>query len=316
MNAAYRQLYIFQQLLSDHVVHKAQLAEQFAVTPRVIQSDLSQIKTFIHDQQLFYRLTYHRKLNGYRLDVTQDTLSKQAVLVLIKVLLASRALNRSEVQLTIQRLLNLIPAPERREIQPIIKNELFYYQPVAHGQRLLELIWRFSRFIRDQTTVDLRYRNQLGTINDQTILPQALIFSEYYFYVVAYSQKYHANRFFRLDRIQADALAAHRLTRSRAQRVEDGALRRVIHYMQPGQKLTVRFQFRGIVEAALDRFPTAKVLSRDPHDHSVLIEAEVFDRGAKMWLLSQGALVTVTAPASFVADMRAEIQKMAANYSD
>ena len=36
MNAAYRQLYIFQQLLSNHVVVKAQLATKFAVTPRVI----------------------------------------------------------------------------------------------------------------------------------------------------------------------------------------------------------------------------------------------------------------------------------------
>lgn len=307
MNAAYRQLYIFQQLLSDHVVVKAQLATQFAVTPRVIQSDLSQLRTFIHEQQLFYELTYHRQLGGYRLDITQDTISKQAILVLIKVLLASRSLTKNETNQTIDSLLNLIPKPEQREILPIIKNEQFHYRPVTHGKPLLTLIWQFSQFIEHHTTVSIRYQNQLGQINQRTILPQAIIFSEYYFYVVAYSKTYQANRFFRLDRIQTYGPTQDRLTRSRAERFEDGQLRQYIHYMQPGEKMTIQFEFRGIVEAALDRFPTATIKARYPERHSVLIEADVFDKGAKMWLLSQGALVTVVGPETFVTDIHNEL---------
>ena len=314
MNAAYRQLYIFQQLLSDHVVVKDQLANQFAVTPRVIQSDLSQLKSFIHEQQLFYELTYHRRLGGYRLDVTQDSISKQAILVLIKVLLASRSLTKNETDQTIDSLLNLIPKPEQREILPIIKNERFYYRPVTHGKPLLTLIWQFSQFIERHVTVDIRYRNQLDQVNQRTILPQAIIFSEYYFYVVAYSQTYRANRFFRLDRIQAYTPSQERLTRSRAQRFEDGELRQYIHYMQPGEKMTIQFEFRGIVEAALDRFPTATIKARYPERHSVLIEADVFDKGAKMWLLSQGALVTVTSPAKLVADISETLRQALQNY--
>ncbi|KJW13996.1 helix-turn-helix transcriptional regulator [Levilactobacillus spicheri] len=314
MNAAYRQLYIFQQLLSDHVVVKDQLANQFAVTPRVIQSDLSQLKSFIHEQQLFYELTYHRRLGGYRLDVTQDSISKQAILVLIKVLLASRSLTKNETDQTIDSLLNLIPKPEQREILPIIKNEQFHYRPVTHGKPLLTLIWQFSQFIEHHVTVDIRYRNQLDQVNQRTILPQAIIFSEYYFYVVAYSQTYQANRFFRLDRIQAYTPSQERLTRSRAQRFEDGELRQYIHYMQPGEKMTIQFEFRGIVEAALDRFPTATLKARYPERHSVLIEADVFDKGAKMWLLSQGALVTVTSPAKLVADISETLRQALKNY--
>ncbi|MGP4117918.1 helix-turn-helix transcriptional regulator [Levilactobacillus zymae] len=314
MNAAYRQLYIFQQLLSDHVVVKAQLAAKFTVTPRVIQSDLSQLKTFIHEQQLFYDLTYHRQLGGYRLDVTQDTISKQAILVLIKVLLASRSLTKNETDQTIDSLLNLIPKPEQREILPIIKNERFYYQPVTNGKPLLTLIWQFSQFIEHHETVTLRYRNQLNQQHQHTILPQAIIFSEYYFYVVAYSQDYHANRFFRLDRIQAYAPAKAHLTRSRAERFEDGELRRYIHYMQPGERMTIQFEFRGIVEAALDRFPTAKIKARYPERHSVLIEADVFDQGAKMWLLSQGALVTVKGPEKLINNIKAELATVLSTY--
>lgn len=314
MNAAYRQLYIFQQLLSDHVVVKDQLATQFAVTPRVIQSDLSQLKSFIHEQQLFYELTYHRRLGGYRLDVTQDSISKQAILVLIKVLLASRSLTKNETDQTIDSLLNLIPKPEQREILPIIKNERFHYRPVTHGKPLLTLIWQFSQFIEHHVTVDIRYRNQLDQVNQRTILPQAIIFSEYYFYVVAYSQTYRANRFFRLDRIQAYTPSQERLTRSRAQRFEDGELRQYIHYMQPGEKMTIQFEFRGIVEAALDRFPTATIKARYPERHSVLIEADVFDQGAKMWLLSQGALVTVKGPAKLISQIKNSLNLTLINY--
>ncbi|RRK09586.1 WYL domain-containing protein [Lactiplantibacillus garii] len=313
MNAAYRQLTILQLLLSDHLVIKTALADQFEVSPRAVQRDISQVKNFIADQQLPYQLVYRRKLGGYQLVSAQGNVSKQVVLVLVKILLASRAVTTTELHQTITGLMNLLPQPERREIQPIIKNETFYYQPVHHGKPLLKLIWELSQLIIHQTTIDIDYRNAHDQIETRTILPQAVIFSEYYFYVVAYSAKYHANRFFRIDRIFDYHRAHQPLTRNRAQRVEDGELRHVIHYMQPGEKMTIRFEFSGIVEAALDRFPTAKVLKKFP-DGRVLIETEAFDRGAKMWLLSQGPLVKVVAPASFVKDVQASLQATLAQY--
>lgn len=74
--------------------------------------------------------------------------------------------------------------------------------------------------------------------------------------------------------------------------------------MQPGEKATIRFEFTGIVEAALDRFPTAKVITAQSNHQQVLIEAEVFDTGAMMWLLSQGPRVRVVSPDSFVQKMK------------
>lgn len=314
MNAAYRQLYIFQQLLSNHVVTKLKLSNQFSVTPRVIQSDLSQIKTFIHEQHLFYKLNYHRQIGGYRLDITQDSISKQSVLMLFKVLLASRALNRKEIHQAIGSLMNLLPSPERQEIEPITKNEIFHYAPVTHGKPLLSIIWQFSQYIISKATIDIRYCNQLGQISSQNILPQAIIFSEYYFYVVAYSQKYRANRFFRLDRIQAYKASHEHLTRTRSERFEDGQLRQFIQYMQPGERMIIQFEFRGIVEAALDRFPTATIKARYPERHSVLIETDSFDKGAEMWLLSQGPLVTVKYPSKLVQNITNSLNQTLQNY--
>ncbi|WP_203640584.1 helix-turn-helix transcriptional regulator [Levilactobacillus andaensis] len=314
MNAAYRQLTIFQLLISQHIVNKAALADQFQVSLRVIQRDLSQIRQFIAEQNLFYKLVYRRQFDGYQLITTQASVSKQAVLVLIKIALASRSLTTAEMTQTIDGLLQLLPLADQQEIRPIIKNERFYYQPVHHGQDLLTNIWELSQFITQQQAVTITYQKQHREIVTRTILPEAIIFSEYYFYVIAYNAKYDNNLFYRVDRIRHLQTTSQAITRTRAQRVEDGELRRLLHYMQPGKKITLQFKFWGIVEAALDRFPTATVIKEYPAEKAVLIEATAFAWGAKMWLLSQGANVQVVAPQSFVADFQAELKRMADRY--
>ncbi|WP_125764019.1 helix-turn-helix transcriptional regulator [Levilactobacillus mulengensis] len=315
MNAAYRQLTIFQLLLTNHLIRKAELADQFHVSSRMIQRDISQIRQFFTDQQLFYRLTYDHQSGGYQLATTQATVSKQALLLLIKIVLASRALTTEEMNKTIDGLLQLIPVADQNEIRPIIKNERFYYQPVHHGRPLLDAVWQLTGYISHRQTITITYQRQHREIVTRTILPEAIIFSEYYFYVVAYNAKYKNNLFYRVDRILHTQVNNQQpITRTRAERVEDGEIRQLVHYMQPGRKLTVRFKFWGIVEAALDRFPTAKVIKRCPDEGAVLIEAIAFDRGAKMWLLSQGALVQVQSPSDFVADMRAELQRTLDRY--
>lgn len=314
MNAAYRQLYIFQLLISDHVINKQTVATHFNVTARAIQRDISQIKDFITDQQLPYQLIYSRQLDGYQLLTAQDQISKLVILVLIKIVLASRSLNQVELHNTVTSLLSLITKDEQAEIKPIIKNELFHYQSVHHQQPLLKLIWTISQLIGTQQTIDIDYRNSHNQTETRTILPQAIIFSEFYFYVVAYSAKYQANRFFRLDRIFDYRIATQKIHRSRSERVSDGELRQYIHYMQPGEKITIRFEFSGIVEAALDRFPTAKVITAESTSTKVLIEAEVFDTGAMMWLLSQGPRVRVVSPDSFVRKMRESLVETLKQY--
>lgn len=314
MNAAYRQLYIFQQLLTGQSIVKSDLVQKFEVDPRVIQRDISQIRQFIADQGLNYELEYHRKINGYILKSDQDEISKQAILILIKILLASRSLNKKESEQTIEGLLKLINPSDRNEIEPIIKNERFYYIPVHHKKNLLQMIWQFNQFILKKQTVTISYQKQDRSIVERTILPEALIFSEYYFYVISYNAKYDSNLFYRIDRIQDWHTSHEKITRSYAQRYEDGKLRQNIHYMYPGEKMIIQFEYWGIVEAALDRFPNSKVIKRYPERNSVLIEAEVFDYGAEMWLLSQGDMVKAISPQKFVDDMVGKLKKMLERY--
>ncbi|ETY74601.1 hypothetical protein LFAB_06320 [Lactiplantibacillus fabifermentans T30PCM01] len=314
MNAAYRQLFIFQQLLTGQLVQKGTLVRKFDVDPRVIQRDFSQIRQFITDQQLFYTMQYSRQRGGYTLATTQDSVSKQAILLIIKILLASRSLTTTEMQTTVNGLLALTPPRDQEAIRPIIKNETFHYVPLHHQQPLLQTIWQFSQFIIKKQTVTMEYQRQHGDYKRYTILPAAVIFSEYYFYVIAYSAEGHGNRFFRADRIRNYHETSTTIVRSRGERVEDGNLRQYVHYMQPGPKVELSFEFSGIVEAALDRFPKATVTARHPEQDSVTIKATASIAGAKMWLLSQGAKVKVLTPPSLVKTMADEIRAMAQQY--
>ena len=309
-NAAYRQLTIMQRLLTGEVVRKDELAHQFSISLRAVQRDISQVRAFIADQWPIYRLTYLPEYQGYTLNLYQNTVSKGALLILIKILLASRSLTTAEMTQTIDNLLALIPHADREELLPIIKNERFYYTPVHHQQPLLQRIWELSQDILQHRTLTIDYEKIAYQLVTRTVLPEAIIFSEYYFYLVAYYPVYKQNLFYRIDRIRHVREADEQISQSRGARFEDGRLRQVVHYMQTGQKMTIQFEFFGFAEAALDRFPTAKILTRNSKRHSVLIEAEVFDQGAKMWLLSQGPSVRVVSPPELVQEMKQRIQAM------
>ena len=68
------------------------------------------------------------------------------------------------------------------------------------------------------------------------------------------------------------------------------------------------------VEAVLDKFPMAKVVDEKEGVYS--IEAEVFGTGVKMWLLSQGSRVKVTAPETLVQEIKVEIESMKMQYKE
>lgn len=62
--------------------------------------------------------------------------------------------------------------------------------------------------------------------------------------------------------------------------------------MYGGKLRKVRFIYKGyLVEAVLDRLPTAKIVSE--RNGEFLIQEEVFGDGSDMWLRSQGDRITL-----------------------
>ena len=156
------------------------------------------------------------------------------------------------------------------------------------------------------------------------ILPASVLFSDYYFYLIAFpcdnptdtdhqadTDKPH---YFRIDRIKQ--ITVHRNTHEETLTFDEGLLRKRSLFMWPGKLRTIRFTFCGpSVQAVLDKLPTARIIER-LGENRYLIEAEVYGDGIKMWLLSQGSWVKVLAPAELVEEMRRETRKMMEEYGE
>ena len=56
--------------------------------------------------------------------------------------------------------------------------------------------------------------------------------------------------------------------------------------MYSGELKTVTFEYTGVLEAILDRLPTAKIISREGDKYT--ISAESYGDGILMWLHAQG----------------------------
>ena len=195
--SATRQLTIYQTLLTGAPVTKKDLVERFDVDERSIQRDISNIRNFIAEENLELELEYRRSTKAYQLVGKTQTFGKAHVLALIKILLASRAFNKDETEQLIELLLARLEPGEQRELNWIIKNEQSNYLPLTSATELLKPLWDFSLYIVRSQAVDITYTKQRGEKVTRTIVPKAIIFSDYYFYVVSYNPKYDNDLFYR-----------------------------------------------------------------------------------------------------------------------
>ena len=143
------------------------------------------------------------------------------------------------------------------------------------------------------------------------IRPVSIMFSEYYFYLIAYKAEDESFNpiYFRVDRISD--IVEHRIKFdiNKKYDFDEGELRKKILLMFPGKCRTIRFEFSGpSLRAILDKLPTANVI--EINGNKALIEAEVYGTGIIMFLLSQGSWVKVISPEDFVEEYKEEIKKI------
>lgn len=118
-----------------------------------------------------------------------------------------------------------------------------------------------------------------------------------------------------MDRITNYEMQEERFKVNYTERFEEGEFRKKIQFMQSGPLMDITFRFSGSsLQAVLDRLPTARVVSQD--EDGAIIEAKVFGKGIKMWLLSQGPFVEVLKPVEFREEMRESLGRCLGSMND
>ena len=135
------------------------------------------------------------------------------------------------------------------------------------------------------------------------VMPVAIMFSEFYFYLTAFIDDEEVKKGFdvindsfptiyRIDRIKDYEILDERFHIPYSSRFEEGEFRKRVQFMYGGRLQKVRFKYSGVdVDAILDRLPTAVIQDEDNGVYTT--SAEVFGKGIEMWLRSQGELIEV-----------------------
>lgn len=291
---------MYERLNKGELLNKIDLANEFVISEKTVQRDIDDLRTYFSEKHMLEEavVKYDKSKKGYfliRLD--RECLTNVEILGLCKILLESRAFHKDEIYSITKKLLSQVVQNDRRTVIKLIESELYQYIPLQHNKKLLELIWEISQFINKQEIISFDYQRQDGKVNNRIVKPVTIMFSEYYFYLIAFMEDDSKDfpTIFRLDRISKLKGTNNQFYIPYKNKFNVGEFRKKVQFMYTGKLTKLKFEFNGSsIDSVLDRLPTAKIINK-VNDKYVL-EAEVYGNGIVMWLLSQGKNIKIISP--------------------
>ena len=305
-----RVLSLYSQLMEGRIIKKSVAAQKYGVNERSIQRDIEDIRAFCRNcialgDSMPGDLIYDYTEKGYRLERRQaPKLSNSEVLALCKILLDSRAFVKTEMADMLHKVIACcVPESNQALITKLVNNETFHYVEPRHRTSFLDTMWQLGEAIQQHRYVNITYgRMKDRKVVERRLKPLALLFSEYYFYLIAFIDDSNIQRIYEsardmtptiyhLDRIKSLAVEKNLFRIPYNRRFQEGEFRKRVQFMYGGPLQRVTFTYTGYdIDAVLDRLPTAKILSEENGTYQ--IEAEVYGTGVEMWLDSQGKYVS------------------------
>ena len=298
-----RLLHLYTRFEEGKIVRKPEVAQKFQVTERSVQRDIDDLRCFFREQTPAKEIIYDRSVKGYRLKENTALLDNSEILAVCKILLESRSMVKKEMLPILERLVTCcVPEKNRKAVEELIGNEKVHYIEPHHKKLLLPDLWEIGQAVQNHQVAEIEYeRLKEPKLVKRRIEPVGIMFSEYYFYLTAFLQDVDKETEFenkndlfptiyRIDRIQSFRVLDKKFEVPYTGRFEEGEFRKRIQFMYGGKLERIRFRYKGpSLEAVLDRLPTATVISQD--EVGWIVSAEVFGKGAEMWLRSQGDYV-------------------------
>lgn len=314
-----RVLEIFYRLLHGEVVPNRLIAEEYGISSKSVSRDIGRINDFLAEHRDLMQnaeVTYSHKDRAYILK-SDEFLKNQELFALVKVILGARCFSKEDMLFIVSKLRKFTTANDRKLLDEVIRREIYHYHEVRSDcDSVINNLWHLVQCIDGKKVISVTYLKMDRSEVVRKLKPAAIMFSEYYFYLIAYAAddtQYKA-RYFRVDRIKNIVEHRENFQLDREHSFDEGDLREKNQFMFPGDNVRITFEFSGLsLQAVLDRLPTAKVIEQN--GTKSVITAEVnYGRGIIMYLLSQGSWVKVLEPKPLVEDMLAEIGAMKMRY--
>ncbi|MBQ8016367.1 MAG: WYL domain-containing protein, partial [Clostridia bacterium] len=190
-NKSFRMLNIYERLNKGERIIKEQLAAEYGVSAKSIQRDIDDLRAYIaeaHSDEIEASIVYDKSSNSYSLvHFEREWLTNEEAVALCKILLESRAFEKGELSVLIDKIITQISPADRPAAENVIRSELVNYVPLRHGKKLLPIIWEITGYIKEQRVISFEYIRQDGRVSSKTVKPVSIMFSEFYFYMIAFS---------------------------------------------------------------------------------------------------------------------------------
>ena len=329
-----RILDIYVRLCEGKIINKKEESHYFNVDERSIQRDIDEIRKYLADRVVncpgeHRTVTYSREQKGFVMEGQKGSaMTNSEILAVSKILLESRAFTKTEMNDILEKMIaGCVPEKNMKLVSELIANEKFHYVALRNSSAIKDKLWEIGEDIREQNLIEVEYvrGGDEGTLVSNVLQPLAIVFSEYYFYLIAdivkkdgnevYSKIYQYPAVYRIDRILNYREIGKKFRVEYANRFEEGLFRKRIQFMFQGKLMRIQFKYTGgNSEAVLDRLPTARIISEN--NGVQLVEAEVYGKGILMWLLSLGDMVEVVKPKELREEIKAKISSMMMKYED
>lgn len=203
-----RMLEIFFRALKGEHISPKQLAAEYQVSVKSISRNIAEIQAFLAEHRELLQnaeLRYSHRDKAYLL-TSDEFLKNQELFAVIKVLLGSRCFSKEEILTLIAKMKKFTTDEDRKSLENLIRKEVYHYHEVRSDcNSVIDRLWSIVQAIEQKHILTITYFKMDRTEIRRRIKPAAVMFSEYYFYLIAYEaddETYQAKHF-RIDRITA-----------------------------------------------------------------------------------------------------------------
>ena len=293
-----RILDIYTKLLNGYTIERDEFAKEHGREARTIQRDIAGVKFYMENNNMMIgsgKIT--RKNKQYNLEQKSSVLSNSEILAVCKILLDSRAFSKKQMSKILSCFIDYC-AEDKKQIKELIRREETFYVETYHEYEFIEKMWKIGDAITHKKYIEVDYKritnNKENQVRKRKLKPIAILFWEYYFYLVAFredkdmkQEDEYAPIVYRIDRMENLKVLEERFhipdkVFEYDAHVNEGEFRKRVQFMRGGKLRRVKFLYSGnAIHGVCDRLPTAKIKSTENGVYT--IEAEVFGDGIDMW---------------------------------
>lgn len=313
-----RILILYNRLIKGENINKTSFALENGINERSVDRDIEDIRMFLSEIYSTHELLFDRVSGMYYMTGCNNAeVTGVELMALLKILISSRAFTKDEMEGLLSGIVSLVSNYKGKELIEVVRNEVDNYKQPSHGKAILKLQWDLNKCILNQRKIKMEYYKQNSEKVERIVSPISVVFSEYYFYLVAFidGHDYNYPAFFRIDRINSFKVLEEMYPKELFNQYNVGDMRKSIQFMYAGDLIDIKLKCnKNLIEPVLDKLPNGEIA--ETFQDYYIVKAKIFGQEFMKWILSQGNQIEVLEPKELRKSIYESIINMAKLYKD